>query len=106
MFAVCVTLLRLYGIFVRSTFLDNTNLTMSLLSLICWVSGLSKLLMAPTRRSKSVNKRVAYTSEVASKKKAENADRSRKRVSSCLVQRINLFNMCPNIWSCTLICIV
>ncbi|GAY35971.1 hypothetical protein CUMW_019620 [Citrus unshiu] len=35
--------------------------------------------MAPTRRSKSVNKRVAYTSEVASKKKAENADRSGKR---------------------------
>lgn len=58
--------------------------------------------MAPTRRSKSVNKRVAYTNEVASKKKAENADRSGQRVSSCLVQRINLFDVCPNLWRCTL----
>ncbi|KAJ0035662.1 hypothetical protein Pint_24565 [Pistacia integerrima] len=35
--------------------------------------------MAPTRKSKSVNKRHSYASEVASKKKGENADKSGQR---------------------------
>ena len=50
--------------------------------------------MAPSRKAKSVNKRSSYTTDVASKKKSDNVDRSGQRVSSGFVQRTTLLTIC------------
>lgn len=54
--------------------------------------------MAPSRKSKSVSKRYSYASDVASKKKGENADKSGQRVSSGFVQGLIPFKLYQNKW--------
>ena len=47
-------------------------------------------LMAPSRKSRSVNKRFSYINEVASSKDGENANK-RQRVSPGFVQKVIVF---------------
>ena len=56
-----------------------------------WYRQLRKLLMAPSRKSRSVNKRFSYINEVASSKDGETANKSRQRGSPGFVQKVIMF---------------